>query len=246
MWSLPEIERYSRQIILPGVGAAGQELLQQARVLVVGAGGLGSPALLYLAAAGVGKIGLIENDTLEISNLQRQVLYQSPDLGQAKVELAAHRLRGLNPGVSVETYALRLDLATALKILPEYDLILDASDNFATRYAVNDAALACHKPLIFGAAEAYSGQVGVLNFRGGPCYRCLFPEPPASAPSCAEIGVLGPVVGVVGSLMAGEAIKLLLGIGEPLTGKLLIYEALESNFRTIRFGQRSDCACRSC
>lgn len=246
MWSLSEIERYSRQIILPRVGAAGQERLHQARVLVVGAGGLGSPALLYLAAAGVGRIGIVEDDILETSNLQRQVLYQTSQLGSSKVDVAGQNLTELNPEIEIETYPWHIKFDEALEIFPEYDLILDASDNFATRYAVNDAAVVCHKPLIFGAAEAYSGQVGVLNFRGGPCYRCLFPETPESVPSCAEIGVLGPVVGVVGSLMASEALKLLLGIGEPLSGKLLIYEALEPSFRTIRFGSRPDCGCCSC
>lgn len=243
MWSKEELDRYARHIVLPGVGGAGQTKLKESSVLVVGAGGLGSPILMYLAAAGVGRIGIVEMDAVDLSNLQRQVLYTTAEVGQPKTEAAKGRLEALNPHVSIETFALRLTSENALDILRLYDLVVDASDNFPTRYLVNDACVLLGKPLVYGAIHQFEGQVSVFNRRGGPCYRCLYPDPPepGSVPSCAEAGVFGVLPGVIGSLMATEAVKILLELGESLSGKLLLYDGLCNTFRTVGFGRRKDC-----
>ncbi|RDI96619.1 molybdopterin-synthase adenylyltransferase MoeB [Meiothermus sp. QL-1] len=243
MWSKEELDRYARHIVLPGVGGAGQARLRQSAVLVVGAGGLGAPALLYLAAAGVGRLGLVEMDRVDLSNLQRQVLYDTPSIGQPKAEVARSRLQDLNPHIQIETHPVRLTAQNALPILASYDLVLDCSDNFPTRYLVNDACVLLGKPLVYGAIHQFEGQLSVFHYQGGPCYRCLFPKPPAphSVPSCAEAGVFGVLPGVVGSLMATEALKVLLGLGEVLSGKLLHYDGLKARFHTVRFHRRPDC-----
>lgn len=241
MWSREELDRYARHIVLPGVGGAGQARLKQSSVLVVGAGGLGSPVLLYLAAAGVGRLGIVEMDTVDLSNLQRQVLFASDEVGEPKAEAAKKRLLALNPNVSVDVYATRLSAENALETLRPYDLVVDATDNFPTRYLVNDACVLLGKPLVYGAIHQFEGQVSVFNHAGGPCYRCFFPEPPQDVPNCAEAGVFGVLPGVVGSLMATEALKVLLEIGEPLSGKLLLYDGLYSEFRTLGLRRREDC-----
>ncbi len=243
MWTKEELDRYARHIVLPGVGGAGKARLRQSAVLVVGAGGLGAPALLYLAAAGVGRLGVVEMDRVELSNLQRQVLFDTSVLGQFKAEVARARLQSLNPHVQVEVYNHRLEAANALEILRPYDLVLDCSDNFPTRYLVNDACVLLGKPLVYGAIHQFEGQLSLFHYQGGPCYRCLYPTPPApgSVPSCAEAGVFGVLPGVVGSLMATEALKVLLGLGETLSGRLLLYDGLLAQFRSLRFRRRSDC-----
>jgi adenylyltransferase/sulfurtransferase len=239
-----EIERYHRHLILKEVGGPGQQQLKAARVLVIGAGGLGSPILVYLAAAGVGTIGICDDDTVSLSNLQRQIIHDTPSLGEAKVASAARRLQRINPHVRVVPHPHRFDAERALALLADYDLVIDGSDNFATRYLACDAChLAC-KPLVFAAVGPFDGQLSCFRSyatgadgRPNPTYRCLFPEAPApgSAPTCAEVGVLGAVVGVIGTLAATEALKLILGIGEPLIGRLLIYDALATRFTTVRY-----------
>ncbi|WP_119279403.1 HesA/MoeB/ThiF family protein, partial [Calidithermus roseus] len=204
-------------------------------------GGLGSPVLLYLAAAGVGRLGIVEMDTVDLSNLQRQVLFASDEVGEPKAEVAKKRLLALNPNVTVDVYATRLSAENALEILRPYDLAVDATDNFPTRYLVNDACVLLGKPLVYGAIHQFEGQVSVFNHAGGPCYRCFFPEPPQAVPNCAEAGVFGVLPGVVGSLMATEALKVLLEIGEPLSGKLLLYDGLYNEFRTLGLRRREDC-----
>ncbi len=243
MWTREELDRYARHIILPEVGAEGQRRLKQTSVAVVGAGGLGAPLLLYLAAAGVGRIGIVEMDTVDLSNLQRQVLYATTDVGRSKAEAARERVVALNPHVRVEVHPVRLTSENALGILGAYDVIVDASDNFPTRYLVNDAAVLLDKPLVYGAIYRFEGQVAVFHHAGGPCYRCLFPKPPdpGAVPNCAEAGVFGVLPGVVGSLMAAEVIKLILGVGEVLAGRLLLYDALAASFRTVRFPRNRNC-----
>lgn len=243
MWTKEELDRYARHIVLPGVGGAGQARLKQSSALVVGAGGLGSPVLMYLAAAGVGRIGIVEMDAVDLSNLQRQVLFDTQTLGQPKTDVARARLNSLNPHVEVETYALKLDSHNALSILEPYDLVIDCTDNLPTRYLVNDACVLLDKPLVYGAIHQFEGQLSVFHYRGGPCYRCLYPEPPkpGTVPSCAEAGVFGVLPGVIGSLMAAEALKMLLGQGETLSGRLLVYDGLQAHFRSIRFPRRTDC-----
>lgn len=235
-FSPDEILRYQRHLGLAGFGPAAQEKLRAASVLVVGAGGLGCPALLYLAAAGVGRIVLLDPDTVDVSNLQRQILYTTADAGRPKAVAAAERLRALNPHIVIEARADRLTRANALELVRSVDLVLDGSDNFATRYLVNDACVLADRPFIYGAIQGFEGQVSVFNYKGGPTYRCLFPEPPApgAAPNCAEAGVLGVLPGLVGSLQATEAIKLVAGIGEPLSGRLFLYDALALTTRTLR------------
>ncbi|HGY09865.1 MAG TPA: molybdopterin-synthase adenylyltransferase MoeB [Oceanithermus profundus] len=246
MWSREELDRYARHMILPEVGPEGQARLKAASVLVVGAGGLGSPLLMYLAAAGVGRIGIVEDDVVDLSNLQRQVLYGTADVGRPKAEAAAERLAALNPHVRVEAHPHRLTSENALELFGSYDVIVDASDNFPTRYLVNDAAVLTDKPLVYGAIHRFDGQVSVFHHQGGPCYRCLFPKPPkpGSVPSCAQAGVFGVLPGVVGSLMATEVLKLLLGIGRPLSGRLLLYDGLEAEFRELKVAR--DPACPVC
>lgn len=235
-----EVARYQRHLSLPGFGAGAQERLKSSSVLVVGAGGLGCPALLYLAAAGVGRITIVDPDSVDLSNLQRQVLYTSEDQGRNKAGAAAARLRGLNPLVRIEAVDARFDRSNALGLTRASDVVVDGSDNFATRYMVNDACAIAGRPFVYGAIQGFEGQVSVFNWRGGPTYRCLFPEPPepGSAPSCAEAGVLGAVTGIIGTAQACEAIKVLTGIGEPLSGRLMILDALTMTTSVI--GLRRD------
>jgi molybdopterin/thiamine biosynthesis adenylyltransferase len=225
------------------VGEAGQQRLLKASVMLVGAGGLGSPAALYLAAARTGTIGLIDNDVVDASNLQRQVIHDSDHLGSRKVESARQRIVGLNPDVKVEPYAERLTAANVLDLLDGYDVIVDGTDNFPTRYLVNDAALHLGIPVVHGSVLRFEGQVSVFSPYAGPCYRCLFrqPPPPELAPSCAEAGVLGALPGIVGSIQAMEALKLVLGIGEPLVGRMLTYDSLAQTFHTVRFDRDPEC-----
>lgn len=235
-FSHDELLRYQRHLALPGFGPGAQEKLRAGSVLVVGAGGLGCPALLYLAAAGVGRIVLLDPDRVDVSNLQRQILYSSADAGRPKALAAAERLRALNPHVSIEASPERLTRANALGLVRSVDLVLDGSDNFATRYLVNDACVLADRPFVYGAIQGFEGQVSVFNWRGGPTYRCLFPEPPppGAAPNCAEAGVLGVLPGLIGALQATEALKLLAGVGEPLSGRLFLYDALSLTTRTLR------------
>jgi adenylyltransferase/sulfurtransferase len=241
-----ELTRYARHLSLPEVGVEGQRRLKAARVLLVGAGGLGSPAALYLAAAGVGTIGLVDYDRVDATNLQRQVLYGTGDLGRPKLEAAAERLGDLNPDVRLEPHALRLDSGNALAVLGGYDVVIDGSDNFPTRYLVNDACVLLGKPYVYGSIFRFEGQVSVFDAARGPCYRCLFADPPPRelVPSCAEGGVLGVLPGVVGTLQALEAIKLVLGRGEPLVGRLLLFDALRMRFRELEL--RKDPGCPVC
>lgn len=239
-----EIERYHRHLILKEVGGPGQQKLQASRVLVIGAGGLGSPILAYLAAAGVGTLGIIDDDTVALSNLQRQIIHDSAHIGEAKVASAARAITRINPQVGLDLHQQRFRATDALGLLAEYDLVIDGSDNFATRYLACDACHLARKPLVFAAVGPFDGQLSCFksyerNAAGtpNPTYRCLFPQPPApgSVPSCAEAGVLGAVVGVIGTLAATEALKLLLGIGEPLVGRLLLYDALAARFASISY-----------
>ncbi len=238
-----ELKRYSRHLILPQVGLEGQRRLKEASVIVVGTGGLGSPIAMYLAAAGVGRIGLVDFDVVDVTNLQRQIVHSEATVGIPKVISAAQRLRELNPLVTIETYHTPLSSHNALDILREYDVILDGTDNFPTRYLLNDAAVMLGKPLIYGSVYRFEGQVSVFAAAGGPCYRCMLPEPPPPhlVPSCAEAGVLGILPGTIGTLQATEAIKLLLGIGEPLIGRLLLYDALDMTFDVITIPRRASC-----
>jgi len=242
--------RYSRHTIMPNVGDAGQEKLLDARVLLIGAGGLGSPAAMYLAAAGVGVLGIVDFDTVDLSNLQRQILHGVSDIGRLKIESAADTIREINPDVKVIGYQEPLSSANALDIIKDYDLVLNGSDNFPTRYLVNDACHFLRKPLVDASIFMFEGQVTVylpadpeLGVVGGPCYRCLYPDPPppGEVPSCAEAGVLGVLPGIVGSLQAVEAIKLIVGIGEPLVGKLLMVDTLDMSFRTLNVKKNPQC-----
>ncbi len=238
-FSQGEVERYARHLVLREIGGPGQQALSAARVLVVGAGGLGSPAALYLAAAGVGTLGIVDPDVVSLSNLQRQVLFDTANVGQAKVTAAASALTALNPHVVVEPHLMALDAANAAKLVANYDLVLDGTDDFATRFCVSDACVAHRKPLVSGALGRWTGQVGV--FEGQPCYRCLVPEIPPDAETCALVGVVGALAGVIGSMMALEAVKLITGAGEALTGRLLIYDGLAGETRTVRIGADPDC-----
>jgi len=235
--STAETNRYSRHLLLPEIGSAGQQKLKAARVLVVGCGGLGCPVLQYLAAAGVGTLGLLDYDAVDDSNLQRQVLYGTADVGRPKTVVAAEKLAAQNPFIELQTHQLLLSATNALDVFAGYDVVVDCSDNFATRYLVNDACVVLGKPLVFGAIFKFEGQVSVFNHQNGPTYRCLYPRPPApgDAPSCAEIGVLGVLPGLVGTLQAAEALKIVLELGEVLSGRLLLVDALSMRFQTIRF-----------
>jgi molybdopterin/thiamine biosynthesis adenylyltransferase len=234
-----EIERYARHLVLREVGGPGQQKLKRARVLVVGAGGLGAPASLYLAAAGVGALVLADPDVVDRSNLQRQVIYAEDDVGQPKAEAAAARLRALNPNVAATGFGGAFDAATAAGLVEGVDLVLDGTDDFGVRFCVNAACVAHGKPLVSGAIGRWTGQVGVFGRQ--PCYRCLVPEVPPDAETCTAVGVVGALAGVVGSLMALEAIKLLTGAGEPLAGRLLIYDALAGETRTVRVAGDPEC-----
>ncbi len=234
-FSQDELSRYARHLSLAGFGPAAQEKLKRSRVLVIGAGGLGCPALLYLAAAGVGRIEVMDSDRVDVSNLQRQVLFTSEDAGQLKVEAAARRLRALNPLIEIVARAERFTRDNALERLRDIDVVVDGSDNFSTRYLVNDACVLAGKPFVYGAIQGFEGQASVFNWRGGPTYRCLFPEPPepGSVPNCSEAGVLGVLPGLIGTIQATEAIKLLTGIGETLSGRLLLWDSLTMTSRTV-------------
>jgi adenylyltransferase/sulfurtransferase len=241
--STDELQRYHRHLILPNVGEEGQRRLKAARVLLVGAGGLGSPAALYLAAAGVGHLGIVDADEVELSNLQRQVLHGTRDVGRAKVASARDRLRDLNPHVAVATYHTRLTSANAMELLRDYDVVVDGSDNFPTRYLISDACVLLGIPNVYGSVIRFEGQASVFGVEDGPCYRCLFPEPPplGLVPSCAEGGVFGVLPGLVGVIQATETIKLIARTGEPLVGRLLLVDALRMRFRTIDLERNPAC-----
>ena len=238
-----EILRYSRHLIMPEVGLDGQQRLKAARVLCVGAGGLGSPLLLYLAAAGVGTLGLVDFDVVDYTNLQRQVIHATPDVGRPKLESAAEKLRALNPYVALRPFETRLTSQNALELVRQFDLVVDGTDNFATRYLVNDACVLTGRPNVYGSIFRFDGQASVLCAQDGPCYRCLYPEPPPPGlvPSCAEGGVLGILPGLVGLIQATEAVKLILGRGEPLVGRLLLVDALQMRFRELKVRKSPDC-----
>ena len=236
-------QRYARHLVLSDVGSAGQEKLLGARVAVIGAGGLGSPVALYLGAAGVGTLVMIDFDEVDASNLQRQILHGMDRLGQAKVDSARQTLAALNPDVTVEPIKARLDSTNALQLLSDCDVIVDGADNFPTRYLVNDASLHLRVPVVHGSIFRFEGQLSVFSPFQGPCYRCLFPQPPPPelAPNCAEAGVLGVLPGIIGSLQAMEALKLILGIGQPLIGRLMVYDALDQDFQTVRVRRNPEC-----
>jgi sulfur-carrier protein adenylyltransferase/sulfurtransferase len=238
-----EILRYSRHLILPDVGVEGQRKLKAARVLLVGAGGLGSPAALYLAAAGVGTIGLVDFDVVDKTNLQRQIIHGTSTVGQSKLQSATERIRDLNPNVRVETFETRLTSQNALDIIREFDIVADGTDNFPTRYLVNDACVLLGKPNVYGSIFRFEGQASVFFAQEGPCYRCLYsePPPPGLVPSCAEGGVLGVLPGIIGSIQAMETIKLILGVGEPLIGRLILFDALKFQFRELKLEKDPDC-----
>ena len=247
MLSSEESQRYARHLTLPEVGEAGQKRLREASVLLIGVGGLGSPAALYLAASGIGRLGLVDPDKVELSNLQRQILYSTSDVGRTKLEGAKQRLEGLDPGVEVVGYAERFTSDNAMEIARGYDVLIDGTDNFATRYLSNDVAVLLGVPNVYGSVFRFEGQCSVFApHRGGPCYRCMFPEPPEPGlvPSCAEGGVLGVLPGLVGTLQATEAIKLILGVGDPLIGRLMHFDAMRARFREFRL--KKDPLCQLC
>ena len=242
--SVDEVRRYSRHLIIPDVAMAGQKRLKNAKVLCVGAGGLGSPALMYLAAAGVGTLGIVEFDVVDESNLQRQIIHGQSDVGRSKALSARDSVREINPFVTVNLHEERLDSSNAMDLFAQYDLIVDGTDNFATRYLVNDACVLLHKPYVWGSIYRFDGQASVFWADQGPCYRCLYPEPPppGMVPSCAEGGVLGVLCASIGSIQVNEAIKLITGIGQPLVGSLMVYDALETEYRKITVRKDPNCA----
>ena len=244
-FSEEELRRYARHIVLPGIGGEGQRRLLDARILVVGAGGLGSPAAMYLAAAGVGTLGVVDDDRVDASNLQRQLLHDTDDVGRPKVESAVERLRGINPTIDVRGIPARVEPATAATLLAGWDVVVDGTDTFPTRYLLNDVARGLGIPLVHGAVQAFDGQVTTF-VPDGPCYRCLFPMPPepGTVPSCAEGGVFGVLPGIVGTIQATEAIKLVTQVGEPLVGRLLLVDAMSMEMRTVAF--RRDPSCAAC
>lgn len=238
-----EIRRYSRHLIMPEVGMSGQKKLKTASVLLIGAGGLGSPLAMYLAAAGVGRLGLVDYDTVDFSNLHRQIIHGTKDVGRLKLESAKDRILDINPHVQVDTYEVPLTSANALELFAPYDIVIDGTDNFPTRYLTNDACVLLGKPNVYGSIFRFEGQASVFYAKEGPCYRCLFPEPPPPGlvPSCAEGGVLGVLPGTIGAIQATEAIKLILGVGEPLIGRLLLYDATTMTFDEVRLRKNPDC-----
>ena len=244
--TVDEVRRYSRHLIIPDVAMAGQQRLMNSKVLCVGAGGLGSPALMYLAAAGVGTIGIVEFDTVDESNLQRQIIHGQSDIGKSKANSAKEKILEINPNVKVITHELRLDVTNVKDIFSQYDIIVDGTDNFATRYLVNDACVLLKKPYVWGSIYRFDGQASVFWAEYGPCYRCLYPEPPppGMVPSCAEGGVLGVLCATIGSIQTTEAIKVITGIGEPMVGSLMVYDALEMSFRKVKI--RKDPKCPIC
>ena len=241
---MQSLRRYSRHLLIPEVGVEGQRRLGRARVLVVGAGGLGSPVLAYLAAAGVGRIGIVDDDVVDVTNLQRQILYRSQDVGESKARLAAERLHALNPEIALDVVARRLDASNARELIRVYDVVVDGTDRFATRYLINDACILEGKLDVYGSIFRFDGQVSVFGAPGGPCYRCLYPEapPPETVPTCAEGGVLGVLPGIVGTWQANETLKILLGIGEPLIGRLAVIDALGGRMREFRIERDPACA----
>jgi sulfur-carrier protein adenylyltransferase/sulfurtransferase len=241
--SKEEIMRYSRHLIMPEVGMEGQLKIKQAKVLCIGTGGLGAPLGLYLAAAGVGRLGLVDFDVVDSTNLQRQVLFGTTDVGKPKTEAAATRLRDLNPDIRIDTFETQLTSANAFELFKDYDIIVDGTDNFPTRYLVNDASVILGKPNVYGSIFRFEGQITVFGAPGGPCYRCLYPEPPPPGlvPSCAEGGVLGVLPGIVGTIQAAEALKLIIGKGDPLIGRLLLFDALAMKFRELKLRKNPDC-----
>src|SRR5208282_5879770 len=241
--SKEEVLRYSRHLIMPEVGMDGQLKLKAAKVLCIGTGGLGAPLGLYLAAAGVGRIGLVDFDSVDLTNLQRQILFSTTDVGRPKIEAAADRLRAMNPDIQIDTFETQLTSANALEMLKDYDIIVDGTDNFPTRYLVNDASVLLGKPNVYGSIFRFEGQITIFGMPDGPCYRCLYPEPPPPGlvPSCAEGGVLGVLPGIVGSIQAMETIKLILGSGRNLAGRLLLFDALEMGFREFKLRKNPNC-----
>lgn len=242
-FSHEEVQRYSRHLIMPEVGMAGQQKLKAASVLLIGAGGLGSPLAMYLAAAGVGRIGLVDYDVVDYTNLQRQIIHGTKDVGRPKLASAKARILDINPHVTVDSYEIPLTSENALEVMRSYDIIIDGTDNFPTRYLTNDACVLLGKPNVYGSIFRFEGQVSVFYAKEGPCYRCLFPEPPPPGlvPSCAEGGVLGVLPGTVGAMQATEAIKLILGVGEPLIGRLLLYDALSMTFNEFKLRKNPNC-----
>jgi adenylyltransferase/sulfurtransferase len=241
--SKDEVLRYSRHLIMPEVGMQGQLKLKNAKVIMIGTGGLGAPLGLYLSAAGIGRIGLVDFDVVDFTNLQRQVIHGTKDVGRKKLDSAADHMLDINPNVQIERYEVALDSSNALEILRPYDIVIDGTDNFPTRYLVNDACVILKKPNVYGSIFRFEGQASVFAYPGGPCYRCLYPEPPPPGlvPSCAEGGVLGILPGIIGLIQATEAVKLILGTGEPLVGRLLLYEALGMRFRELKLRRNPDC-----
>src|SRR5580704_8124831 len=241
--SKEEILRYSRHLIMPEVGMEGQLKLKNAKVLCIGTGGLGAPLGLYLAAAGVGKLGIVDFDVVDNTNLQRQVLFSTSDVGKPKVAAAAARLRGLNPDIEIVAHETNLTSDNALELFKDYDIVVDGTDNFPTRYLVNDACVILGKPNVYGSIFRFDGQITVFAYPGGPCYRCLYPEPPPPGlvPSCAEGGVLGVLPGIVGTIQAAETLKLIIGKGEPLVGRLLLFDALAMKFRELKLRKNPEC-----
>jgi molybdopterin/thiamine biosynthesis adenylyltransferase/rhodanese-related sulfurtransferase len=241
--SKEEVMRYSRHLIMPEVGMEGQLKLKAAKVLCIGTGGLGAPLGQYLAAAGVGRIGLVDFDKVDATNLQRQILFSTSDVGRPKIEAAANRLRGLNPDIQIDTFETMLTSANALDVIRDYDIVVDGTDNFPTRYLVNDACVLLGKPNVYGSIFRFEGQASIFGYPSGPCYRCLYPEPPPPGlvPSCAEGGVLGVLPGIVGSIQANETLKLIIGKGEPLIGRLLLFDALAMRFRELRLRKNPEC-----
>lgn len=245
MLTQEEISRYSRHLIMPEVGVAGQEKLKAAKVLLIGTGGLGAPVAMYLAAAGVGTIGLVDFDVVDVSNLQRQVIHGTKDIGKKKIDSAEETMRDINPLIKIIKHEVALSSANALEILKDYDIIADGTDNFPTRFLINDACVLLNKPNVYASIFRFEGQATIFAAEGGPCYRCLYPEPPPPGlvPSCAEGGVLGILPGVVGLLQATEVVKLILGAGEPLIGRLLLYDALAMKFRELKLRKNPECLC---
>ncbi|HTS12144.1 MAG TPA: molybdopterin-synthase adenylyltransferase MoeB [Candidatus Limnocylindrales bacterium] len=241
--SKEEVLRYSRHLIMPEVGMDGQLKLKQAKVLCIGTGGLGAPLGLYLAAAGVGRLGIVDFDSVDFTNLQRQILFSSSDVGRPKIQAAKERLQGLNPDIQIDEYETRLTSENALELFKEYDIIVDGTDNFPTRYLVNDACVLLKKPNVYGSIFRFEGQITIFGYPDGPCYRCLYPEPPPPGlvPSCAEGGVLGVLPGIVGAIQAAETLKLIIGKGDHLVGRLLLFDALAMRFRELKLRKNPDC-----
>lgn len=241
--SAEEIRRYGRHLIMPEVGMEGQKKLKAASVLLIGAGGLGSPVGLYLAAAGIGRIGIVDFDVVDYSNLQRQIMHSTKDVGRPKLDSAKERLEGINPFVKIETHELRLSSENALALFAQYDIVVDGTDNFPTRYLVNDACVLTRKPNVYGSIFRFEGQASVFATNDGPCYRCLYPEPPPPGlvPSCAEGGVLGILPGIIGTIQANETVKLIIGKGDPLIGRLLLFDALKMKFREMKLRKNPEC-----